>query len=198
MNSNTYYIFIHGGKSDLQRLKREVPFLSLSELDAESDKIDKGWSLYFKNRLKEGSKKPVCVLMPYPDEAIYEEWEECLNNVFKQMLISTDVYIIGHSLGALCLQMYLAKNKIKQNVKQVHFVAPCINEGVFVASPNWGNILNTCSNIHIWHSTDDNVVSYKDGVKYNTMLMGSTMHTLREKGHISGKEFKELVDFLLD
>lgn len=193
-----YYILIHGGNSFGQRLRRQVPFLTFEELNKQNEFEDCAWNLYFKHELTNKGKKALYVIMPYPEEAIYEEWEERINQVFAQLLISSRVYLTGHSLGALALQMYLCRNNVKQTIEQVNFISPTLKEGDFIADQNWGRILDKCKNNHIFHSIDDQVCSYREGVMYNERLIGSKMHTFRQRGHFLDREFPELISHLLD
>jgi predicted alpha/beta hydrolase family esterase len=197
MVKNEYYLLVHGGESHGQRLRREVEYLTFEQMNILNEEQDYSWNLYFKHKLASLNKRVLYILMPYPEEAIYEEWEERMNQVLRQILNSTEIYLTGHSLGATFLQMFLCRNVIKQTVKQVNFVSPVVKEGDFIVDPNWGNILNQCKNNHIFHSIDDSIAPYRDGVKFKESIIGSELHTFRYRGHFADKEFPELIEHLL-
>jgi predicted alpha/beta hydrolase family esterase len=130
--------------------------------------------------------------MPSKDNAKYEYWKITFEKILQ--LSGNNIILIGHSLGANFLSLYLSENKIKKNIIQLHFVAGCVSSGTFLEPTNWNQINETSKQIHIWHSTDDRIVDYTQALYYKEKLPKANLHTFENKGHFNSLEFEELFE----
>ena len=135
--------------------------------------------------------------MPSSDNAQYEEWKI----VFQKILISLpsiqDTVFVGHSLGACFLLSIISEWKIP--FTELHLVAWCIWAGSFLI-PESMEYINSVSqkNIHIWHSEDDTIVSFKDALIIYSKIPWAIPHFFNDKSHFQAIEvFNELETILL-
>lgn len=135
----------------------------------------------------------VSPLMPTKSNAHYDEWKLIMDKVLALPQVSEDLFLVGHSLGSIFLQKYLAENSLDDKlIHQIHFVSACPSEGDFEQSPNWQNISEQCSNVQIWHSQDDKVISYNEALNYYDNLPGSRLNQFLDRGHFNQSNFPEL------
>jgi len=133
---------------------------------------------------------------PSQDNAQFELWCITFNKVLEQT--GDDILLIGHSLGANFLQSYLGRFKVAKNIHEIHFVSACVSEGNFYETENWTRISQSSNSIHIWHSTDDPVVDYREGQYYHNKLPGSILRTLDDRKHFNQAYFPELSAHLIN
>ncbi len=144
---------------------------------------------------------------PLKDNADYEIWKI----VFEKYLVkitSNNLIIITHSLGTIFILKYLVENGFKTKIKQLHLVSPIVsndfqpvddveNTGTFTFDISLiSKIKNICEEIHIWHSTDDAMCTYKNAEYIKQEIPLATLHTFSDRGHFSQSTFPELYDLL--
>jgi predicted alpha/beta hydrolase family esterase len=137
----------------------------------------------------------------------YEIWK----TVFEKYLAkinSAELTVVCHSLGTIFFMKYLTENKFLKKIKQIHFVAPIVaNEFQFENDPeNTGSFTFDFSKvselpkfakeIHIWHSTDDAMCSFKNSEFLKSQIPEATLHTFYDRGHFIQSTFLELFDVL--
>ncbi len=130
--------------------------------------------------------------MPSPRNAKYNEWEIWFNKHVPYL--QDGVILVGHSLGANFLAQYLSGNTLPIKIGQIHLVAGCYGwHGGFKLSDVLPNIEQQCDNIFIYHSKDDDVVSYDSAEKYKSALPKAKLITFTNRKHFLQSEFPELI-----
>ena len=95
---------------------------------------------------------------------------------------------------------YLSQNNIKYKISQLHLIAAPydiendveqLNNFKITEFPN-KLIEKNISDIHIYHSKDDDIVPFEESEKYHVQIPGSQLHVFEDRGHFLGEEFPEL------
>ena len=120
---------------------------------------------------------------------------------------TSKLILVGHSLGATFLVKYLTENLFPRHIDALHLISPVYDDtglkweslGTFRFAPQaLPHFHDQAKHIHIWSSTDDSVVPYDHSVKFHVNLVGSTLHTLHDRGHFVGQShFIELFTELM-
>jgi len=136
--------------------------------------------------------------MPVPFDAAYEEWKTLLDHLLQLIDRRTPVHLIGHSLGATCAQQYFSQEAKKLcSLQSIHLIAPTRKEGSFALSENIGTFEAASSKIHLWHSTDDEVVPFSDSLWLFERLRNAQFHKFSDRGHFTDLAFVELEEWIL-
>jgi predicted alpha/beta hydrolase family esterase len=141
--------------------------------------------------------------MPCKDNANYTAWKIWFERHFDFIHDQTPT-VIGHSLGCTFLLKYLSENKFPKQIKQLHLVAPWVNNDIkvlplervasFAFDINKINVLEKMAEeIHIWHSEDDDVVPFSDSEMINKKLPKATLHRFTDRKHFIQPAFLELL-----
>ncbi len=138
--------------------------------------------------------------MPNKMKADYFAWKIWFEK-YVEYLSSEKIILIGHSLGGIFLAKYLSENKFPQEIYGLYFVAAVFDHGVDKELGNFrldleklSNVSKRCSQIYLYHSTDDNVVPFNHAREYQSYFDGSELIRLENKGHINQEHFEELVE----
>ncbi len=115
---------------------------------------------------------------------------------------TSKLILVWHSLGATFLVKYLTENLFPRHIDTLHLISPIYDDtglkgeslGSFRFAPQaLPHFHDQAKHIHIWASPDDSVVPYDHSVKFHVNLVGSTLHTLHDRGHFVGQShFVEL------
>ena len=115
--------------------------------------------------------------------------------------------LIGHSLGATFIAKYLSETLFPRQIDVVHLISPAFDDTGLVGESlstfrflpqSLANIHRQAKSIHIWGSTDDNLVPYDHSVRFHVNLFGSFLHTFHDRGHFVGQShFVELFQEVL-
>lgn len=186
---------IHGGDS-FNSHEEYLEDLKSKELDYE--------------RLKPGKKWRDTVVEAFPDDDIltptmpnsanaqFNEWKIW----FEKMIpfFSDDVRLVGHSLGAMFLAKYLHENPLEKPVKQLILLAGGYDDdpegyGSFKIDSAKG-LEKSASEIHLFHSQDDPVVSFTELAKFEYDLPTARVYTFTDRNHFLDAEFPELIEIL--
>jgi predicted alpha/beta hydrolase family esterase len=141
-------------------------------------------------------------VMPCKQNAQYEAWKIWFEK-YLDLLNKEDLIIIAHSLGGTFMTKYLVENKLDHKLKSLHLIAPYVTDEFPLHLERLGtfkfdldgipNLINSAEFIHIWQSTDDDVVSFKNGEIVKSYLPDATLHTFEDRGHFNQPEFPELL-----
>jgi len=108
--------------------------------------------------------------------------------------------LIGDSLGASFLTKRLSENIFPKRLEQLHLICTPIkdtsDESITNFRPNEDNIPNIqeqTDNIYIYHSTDDPVVPYDQGVLLSKLLPKAKFISFSDRGHFNQETFPELL-----
>ncbi len=137
--------------------------------------------------------------MPVAQYARYDEWVLWLEKLVP--LLRDSVVLIGHSLGGVFLAKYLAENDLPVRVAQLHLVAAPIEDtpdeplcDFSIEDPqNLVAIEARVREVVIYHSEDDPVVPFQDGVAYAHYLPHAAFVRFTDRGHFLQADFPELV-----
>lgn len=189
-------LIIHGGDSFSSY---DAYIRSLRSLEISYDRLrpQKKWKTWLVEQLPEAD-----VLLPtFPNgsNAVYDEWVI----YFEKLLpfLNDEVYLIGHSLGAMFLAKYLNEAPLNKPVKKLLLVAGGYDDesmedlGSFkVTSAN--NVPLSAKEIHLFHSKDDPVVPYSELAKFQADLPDAIIHSFENRGHFLDESFPELLAIL--
>ncbi len=189
-------LIIHGGDSFSSY---DAYVRSLRSLEISYDRLrqQKKWKTWLAEQLPEAD-----VLLPtFPNgsNAAYDEWVI----YFEKLLpfLHDEVYLIGHSLGAMFLAKYLNENPLENPVKKLLLIAGGYNDesmedlGSFKVT-SAKNLPQSADEIHLFHSEDDPVVPYSELAKFQADLPDAIIHSFENRGHFLDESFPELLAIL--
>jgi predicted alpha/beta hydrolase family esterase len=115
--------------------------------------------------------------------------------------------LIGHSLWGIFLMKYLSESGFPRGIDALHLVAPMLDNDWLKGESVWSfgfstgglpHLHKSIPQIHIWASTDDDVVPYDHAIRYHVSMFGSVLHTFHDRGHFVGQShFVELFEEIL-
>ena len=189
-------LIIHGGES-FNSYESYLDGLKSKEVDYERLKPQKSWKSWIAEQMPEAD-----VLLPtFPNgyNAVYDEWEI----YFEKLLpfLGDDVRLVGHSLGAMFLAIYLNKKPLLRPVRQLILVSGGYDDdtneelGSFKVS-SARNIARSAQEVHLFHSQDDPVVPYAELAKFERDIPDAVVHRLDNRGHFNDPTFSELLTIL--
>jgi predicted alpha/beta hydrolase family esterase len=135
--------------------------------------------------------------MPNRMNAKYAEWEIVFEKVAR--VLPDDTALIGHSLGGIFLAKYLATHEVPFRVSSTHLVAAPFDEDgdeslkPFVPPDDLTRLARQGGQVFLYHSRDDNVVSYQELAKYGGRLPQALVRSFEDRGHFKQAAFPELV-----
>ena len=190
-------IHIGGGEAFNSR-KQYLNYLKTTQLYHLKETPYNPWYKNITEKLDLQKNTYLKIPMPCDDNAIYEDWCLWFERHFEYF--SDNLILIGHSLGGIFLAKYLSQNNIKYKISQLHLIAAPydiendveqLNNFKITEFPN-KLIEKNISDIHIYHSKDDDIVPFEESEKYHVQIPGSQLHVFEDRGHFLGEEFPEL------
>jgi predicted alpha/beta hydrolase family esterase len=182
-------LFIGGGeifdtKEEFLNYLRNVPI----------DPYDtsKRWRNWLSEELAE-SHEVLIPTMPCKQNADYDAWKIWLERYLA--FIKGEPIFIGHSLGGSLFLKYLSENKLPFKISSLHLVAPWLGDkGSFKTDVgNLSKISDSIEEIHIWHSQDDSVVSFKNAELVKQYIPEAVLHSFKDRKHFNESTFIELL-----
>lgn len=150
------------------------------------------------------SYEVIIPLMPNKQSADYEAWKIWFERYLK--FIKDKAIIIGFSLGATFILKYLSENDLPKKISQLHLVSTCVVDEISYFSEKLNTfefdiskierIKNMCSDIHIWHSMDDNIVPILNGELVYKYLPNANFHKFMDRGHFNQPAFIEILQVI--
>lgn len=140
---------------------------------------------------------------PTKDNADYTIWKIIFEKYINKITDSNPIFIT-HSLGTIFILKYLTENGFKIKIKELHLISPIVdnkfqpvddneNTGTFTFDTfKIKEIEKYCKKIHIWHSTDDTVCSFKNAEFIKQELPKADLHVFSDRNHFSQSTFHEL------
>jgi len=185
-------IVIHGGEAwDTYEEYMEY----LRNYDFTKDKFNKIESKRWKDNLQSvlgENFQVIKPMMPSGRNAKYDEWAIWFEKLFPYF--NEKIILVGHSLGVAFLAKYISENILQAQIEQLHLVAGAICvKGGFNLEESLEKIEEQCKSIFIYHSTDDFVVDFEEGLKYKKMLSRATFAKFEDRNHFLQDEFPEIV-----
>lgn len=191
-------LVIHGGDS-FATYAEYLSFLLNYPIELR-DLFKKNW----KNHLQEKLGNEYEVIqpeMPNRRNAKCKEWKIWFEKYFP--FLQDDLILVGHSMGGVFLVKYLAENNFPKKITATLLVAPPYNmdEGralvEFVLPQSLSKFEKQAGKIIIYHSKDDDTVSFEELTKYQKALSTTEIKVFENRGHFSDEEFPEIIEDIL-
>lgn len=188
-------ILIHGGES-WETYDAYLDFLNSAEPKDPNAEVIKKWSHSFAENLGNNFQL-IAPQMPCAWNAKYEEWKTWFEKYTQY--IADNVILVGNSLGGIFLVKYLSENIYTKKIKSLHLLAApfgdrsCIKRSSFALTGTLESIENQVSDIHLYHSKNDDVVDFGDFEAYTKALPTAQKHIFENGGHFQVEEFPELI-----
>ena len=144
-------------------------------------------------------------LMPNKQNADYESWKLWFERHL-QFITDEQPIVIGHSLGGAFMCKWLSENQFPRKIAQLHLVAPVVSDEPPLLLERMAtfafdhaalpNLLNSCNEVHVWHSSDDTVVPYRNAELIKEHLPEAVLYTFPDRGHFMQPAFPELLSYI--
>jgi predicted alpha/beta hydrolase family esterase len=200
MTSKKQVLIIRGGETFKKR-EDYLEYLRTVKLDPYKNK--KSWRDWISWALTE-THDVITPVFPCKNNADFESWKIWLERHF-EFIYDENPIVIGHSLGTAFILKYLLENKFPKKIKQLHIVAAYVTDDtsqkIFLENINTfafdlnkiHEIENLCNEIHIWHSTDDAVLSFENASILKSKLPNAKLHAFNNRKHFDQPAFLELL-----
>lgn len=141
--------------------------------------------------------------MPNKYNASYEEWKIWFTRYLEAC--HDGVILVGHSLGGIFLAKYVSENRLLRRIAALHLVAAVVTyEGRRVSGltsfsleiAGLQAVSEQIADIHLYHSTDDQVVPYEHTLMYKEAWPNAHLHTFTDRGHFLQPELPELIEHI--
>lgn len=137
--------------------------------------------------------------MPSKHNAKYLEWKIWFEKFIPYLKDS--IILVGHSLGGIFLIKYLSENTFPKKIKAVFLISAPYDDddsdyslADFVLPKSLEQFKKQTGKIFLYHSKDDQVVSFGDFEKYTKAFPNATQRIYINKGHFNQEEFPELAE----
>ena len=194
----TQIIFIHGGNCfDTQ--EKYLQYLQNKEYNP--FEIKSHWKNYLAAELGEWVTF-FAPEMPCMRNAQYIAWKVWFKKLFPY-LVNEPVILIGHSLGTVFLAKYLSEDWFPKMIQAIHLVWSVFDgEDIddedmadFILQPKLlASVEELTTNIHLYHSTDDESCPWKNVEKYQQYFPHAVLHKFTDRWHFRQSEFPELLE----
>ena len=197
-------LHVHGGET-FRAYKEYLKFLKEYKFDLKKfEKKKTDWVKHLQEDLGD-DYQVIRPIMPNARNAKYAEWKIWLEKYFPYL--EDNIILTCKSLGGSFWVKYLSENKFPVKISQLHLVAaPFDNENCvspkgedydlidFNHNGNLSLIEKQVPKIFIYHSKDDDVVSFDSLNKFAKALPSAKIFPLDGYGHFSVEKFPEILD----
>ncbi|NRH21051.1 hypothetical protein HOO68_03335 [Candidatus Gracilibacteria bacterium] len=198
------YIFIHGGES-FQTHEEYLKWIETTAVEWNLDPFaikteKKKWKTEIANMLTLNGDIVYLPNFPNPQNAKYSEWKLFFDTWITQIPLTSEIILIGNSLGGCFLLNYFSENPKPLPISNIHLIASCIEAGDFTPPINYDFLQKLGDTVHIWHSEDDMVVPFSIGMELSKIFPEAETHFFEiEKGygHFHGVEKIEELENIL-
>jgi len=141
--------------------------------------------------------------MPLSENAKYRDWRIMFERYLP--LLRKDSILIGSSLGGIFLAKYLSENQLPRAALSVYIVCAPFDDtlptedlaGGFKLKKDLSLINESCKNLHIMFSADDDIVPVAHAEKYRTHLPEAHIGIYKNKrGHFTAPRFPEILKLI--
>lgn len=194
-------MFIHGGNA-FSRYAAFSEYLVTASIEGSLEEHPRRW----KDVLREGFGDGYEVFlptMPNKQNAKYVEWKQWFERHIPSL--RDGAVLIGHSLGGYFLAKYLCENTLPVRVRALILVAAPFEPADFDGEDGGDFNFDTkklsqlemqADEIAIFHSKDDEVVSFAHALKYQKALPSTELVSFENRGHFLEETFPELVTYI--
>lgn len=191
----TQLLFIHGGMTFKNR-RDYLNFLQNKEISLEKKKY---WIEDVEKKMG-NTLEMIRPRMPLQDNARYEDWEI----FFRRYLpyLRKNAILVGSSLGGIFLAKYLSENKLARRPLSVYLICPPYNNdipgedlvGGFRLKSDLSLLEKSCKHLHLWFSSDDEVVPLSQMDKYMKKIKKADFQVFdKVNGHFKIEKFPEFI-----
>ncbi|MCK9379029.1 MAG: alpha/beta hydrolase [Candidatus Moranbacteria bacterium] len=137
-------------------------------------------------------------LMPSAWNMKYIEWKIWIERFFP--FFKDGIVLMGNSLGGVFLAKYLSENDFPVRISQLYLIASPFDDeseeylGELKLDDRISIIENKVNKIFIYHSKDDQVVSFGELEKYSKALPKAEKVIFEDRGHFKQEHFPEIVE----
>ena len=188
-------VHIHGGESWESELDF-LTFLRLREYNPYAPERLR-WRNWIKDSLFD-THDFIAPQMPNSLNARYEAWVIWFEKLLPYL--HDGVTLIGYSLGGGFFLRYLSENTLPVSIKQLHLVAPGVDNfecegcgGFVIDLKTWSGFKNEIRSVHLWHSTDDHLVPIHHSERFLEKYPPAIFHRFSDRNHFFQPEFPELL-----
>lgn len=166
---------------------------------------DKHWFPWLIEQLKSDQTTIKSLTLPNPEEPIFEEWAEAIDQQIHGL--DEDTYFIGHSLGTITLLKYLSQRLGEDKIGGLVLVAPFDThlaahpelDSFISHSIDYELLANHIDNRHIFCSANDTTVPAELSEEISIKLF-TTIQQMKDCGHFCECDgmttFPEIHDYL--
>jgi leucyl-tRNA synthetase len=186
----------HGSEIDFEIQNPKTRIIFVHGLHADLNK--KSWYSWLKEELISKGIEINMPQLPSPDHPDLNEWLKEINKLNPD----ENTILIGHSRGAVSILRYLESLKENKRIKKVILIAGRKgnsnkkSEGFYTKEGyDFEKIKEHCEDFVVFHSDDDPIVPFKDGL-VNAEKLNARLEELKDKGHFDKDlhEFPELLN----
>ena len=191
-------LIIHGGES-FNSYASYLHALKTQPIDYDRLKPRKRWSSWLAEGLPSEEYDVLTPTFPNGRNANYEEWKIYFEKLIP--LLGDNVQLVGHSLGAMFLSIYLHNHPLATPARRLVLISGCYDDetneelGSFKVKSTQG-IEKSAQDIHLFHSKDDPVVPFDELAKFQADIPDAVSHIFEDRGHFNDETFPELLDIL--
>jgi len=192
-------ILIHGGMTFKSR-QSYLRYLKTREISLEKKE---SWSREYLDKNLGDDFEIIRPAMPLKENANYLDWK--INFERYLPFIRPQAVLIGSSLGGIFLAKYLSENKLNKRFLSVYLISPPYDDslpgedlvGGFRLKSNLSLLEQSCKNLYLFFSEQDEVVPISQATKYALKLKKAHIAIYQHiTGHFQVSEFPELVKFI--
>ncbi|MBH1956076.1 alpha/beta hydrolase [Candidatus Saccharibacteria bacterium] len=190
-------LIIHGGSS-FNSYESYIRDLRDSPLKYEKLLPQQKWKPWIAEQMPDADV--LLPTLPNSKNAVYEEWKIYFEKILPYLDLE-NTQLVGHSLGAMFLAIYLNETTLAKRVKRLILVSPAYADesveelGSFKVT-SAKHAMDSAEELHLFHSQDDPVVPYTELAKFELDLPSAIVHRFNSRGHFSDPTFPELLELL--
>ena len=132
------------------------------------------------------------ISMPLKQHAKYDEWKIWFEKHIQFM--QDEIILVGWSLGATFLFKYLSEETYNKKVTSLHLVSGRFGQLDSFEYTSKMHLNENISATYIYHSSDDEIVSFDDAALYKEALPGGTLVEFEDRGHFLVEHIPELIE----
>lgn len=196
MKIKTQIILIHGGTT-FKNKKDYLNYLRTRKISTEK-KIK--WSETYLDKKLGNRFEIIRLSMPLKENAKYNEWKIHFERHLPHF--TSNLILVGSSLGGIFLAKYLSENKFPKKIKSVYLIGPPFDNklkgedlvGGFKLKTDLSLIEKNSKKINLLFSKNDDVVPVSHARKYEKKIKNARIIIYKDKnGHFKISKFPELV-----
>jgi predicted alpha/beta hydrolase family esterase len=176
--------------------------LKTASIDSSLEEPQKRWKDSLRAELGDGCEV-FMPSMPNKQNAKYEEWKLWFERHLPSL--RDGVILVGHSQGGYFLVKYLCENTLPVRVRALMLVAAPFESADFGGEDGGDfnfdakelpRLEEQVREIVIFHSKDDEAVSFSHALKYQKAIPSITLVPFEDRGHFLDETFLELVGYI--